>query len=91
MAIAGSGGWRPSNLARLHNGHIEFIAITQNKPPELIVPLAEAVDRLLAGELVTVDVRWPYMSVLRAEVQQRRCTVDKIDEDASGFRPADVF
>lgn len=69
MAIAGAGGWKPSNLARLRNGQIEFIAITQNKPPELIVPLEEASARLLAGELVTVDVRWGYMSALREMVK----------------------
>lgn len=69
MAIAGAGGWKPSNLARLRNGQIEFIAITQNKPPELIVPLEEASARLLAGELVTVDVRWGYMSALREKVE----------------------
>ena len=90
MAIAGSGGWKPSNIAVLKKGRIEYIAITQNKPPELITPLEEAVERLLAGELVTVDVRWPYMSVLRAEVEQRRSTVAKISEDASGPESADA-
>lgn len=69
MAIAGSGGWKPSNIAVLKQGRIELVAITQNKPPELITPLEEAVERLLAGELVTVDVRWPYMSVLREMIK----------------------
>lgn len=65
MAIAGSGGWVPSNWARLRNGRLEFVAITQNKPKELIVPLDEAVDRLQRGEVVTVDARWAYQQALR--------------------------
>lgn len=70
MAIAGAGGWTPSNLAKLRNGRIELIAITQNKPPELVPPVTDAAAALLAGELVTVDVRWAYMSTLRGLVER---------------------
>lgn len=66
MAIAGSGGWIPSNRVKLHNGEIVFTAMTQNKPKEICngdVP--DVVRRLLAGELVTVDIRHEFMSKLR--------------------------
>lgn len=65
MAIAGSGGWTPSNLACLRNGKIHFVAITQNKPPDLIPDVEVAAETLRTGGYVNVDVRWPYMSRLR--------------------------
>ena len=65
MAVAGSGGWIPSNLAILRNGRVEFVTITQNKPRELVTDVTDAAERLRRGEYVTVDVRYPYMSELR--------------------------
>lgn len=70
MAIAGAGGWIPSNWAALHNGSIVFLAITQNKPPDLVPTVEDAATALLAGERVTVDVRWAYMSKLRELLRQ---------------------
>jgi hypothetical protein len=66
MAIAGSGGWIPSNYARLRNGQLEFTGITQNKPRYILPPLDEAARLLLAGETVTVDMRYQATSQLRA-------------------------
>lgn len=67
MAIGGAGGWVPSNVAVLKDGHIVFVAITQNKPKSVVEKdPARAAKLLLAGELVTVDMRHPYQSELRA-------------------------
>jgi hypothetical protein len=68
MAVAGAGGWTPSNGAKLRNGRIEFTAITQNKPPDLVDSLEIASSKLLAGQVATVDVRFEYMSKLRQMV-----------------------
>lgn len=71
MAIAGAGGWIPSNWAALHNGSIIFLAITQNKPPHLVPTVEDAAAALLAGQRVTVDVRWSYISQLRALIAEQ--------------------
>ena len=70
MAIAGSGGWIPSNRIRLQNGEIVFTAMTQNKPKGVLVNDVDEAARLLrAGEAVTVDVRDGFMSQLREALE----------------------
>lgn len=68
MAIAGGG--IPCNTARLKDGVIVFITMTQNRPADLVVKLEESARRLLAGKLVTVDARPPYMNPLRELVEK---------------------
>lgn len=69
MAIAGGG--IPCNTARLKDGVIVFITMTQNRPADQVVELEEAARRLLSGELVTVDARPPYMNPLRELVAKK--------------------
>lgn len=59
MAVAGGG--LPCNTARLRNGRIEFIAITQNRPKDQIPALWLAAKELENGRSTTVDARFPYM------------------------------
>lgn len=66
MAIAGAGGWIPSNRLKLVDGELRFTTITQNKPKEVLCQDAdEAVRRLMAGETVTMDVRHEFLSQVR--------------------------
>lgn len=81
MAIAGGG--IPCNTARLKDGVVEFIAMTQNRPAELVVELEEAARRLLAGETVTVDARWAYMQPLR-ELVAKKSPADADSESGGG-------
>lgn len=68
MAIAGSGGWIPSNQVKLVDGHFWFCGITQNKPRDICNDdPADVARRLLAGETVTMDVRHEFTA------QVRRC------------------
>ena len=61
MAISGSGGWIPSNRVRLVGGRLVFLEITQNKPSTVLVrDPEEVVRRLLAGEDVMMDIRYPF-------------------------------
>lgn len=66
MAIAGSGGWIPSNAVKLVDGHFWFCGITQNKPRGICnnAP-ADVARRLLAGETVTIDVRYEFTQQVR--------------------------
>lgn len=81
MAIAGGG--IPCNTARLKDGVIVFITMTQNRPADLVVELEEATRRLLAGELVTVDVRPPYMNPLR-ELVEKKSPADRLPVGVGG-------
>lgn len=66
MAIAGSGGWIPSNQIRLRDGQLQFCSITQNKPSSVCESdPATAARRLLAGETVTMDIRYPFVTQVR--------------------------
>lgn len=71
MAIAGAGGWIPSNQIRLVAGELRFTTITQNKPKEVLEQDAgAAARRLLAGETVTMDVRHEFMSQVREALNE---------------------
>lgn len=53
----------------MENGRIVYIAITQNKPKDLVDDIDTAAAKLLAGQRATVDVRWNYISELRKRVE----------------------
>ena len=65
MAVSGASGWIPSNQAKLKGGELVFLAITQNKPRWILPSIEKAARLLIAGEAVTVDMRWEAMSKLR--------------------------
>lgn len=61
MAVAGSGGWVPSNRVRLRAGRLVFLELTQNKPSTVLVrDPKEVARRLLAGESVMIDIRYSF-------------------------------
>lgn len=69
MAIAGAGGWIPSNRVRLEDGRLVFCAMTQNKPASvLVMDVDEAARRLLAGETITMDIREGFTSQLKEKL-----------------------
>ena len=71
MAVAGQGGWVPSNSVALRNGEIHFLYITQNKPKSITnQDVRDTANRLLAGEAVTIDVRFPFTTQLRGEIER---------------------
>jgi len=71
MAVAGSGGWIPSNHVSYSGGVFHFHSITQNKPREICnYDVAEVVRLLLAGEVATIDVREEFMSQVREAIAE---------------------
>ena len=67
MAVAGSGGWIPSNRVIARAGRLDFIGgYTQNKPRQVVDDLPTALAKLLAGESAQIDVRHEFQSQLRA-------------------------
>lgn len=66
MAISGAGGWIPSNRVKLQDGDLFFTAMTQNKPKDVLCQDAnEAARRLLAGEVVTMDIRYEFTTAVK--------------------------
>ena len=60
----------PSNHARIVKGELVFLSITQNKPKDIIHDIDTAVQRLLAGETATIDVRQAYTTELRRKLAE---------------------
>lgn len=66
MAVAGSGGWIPSNRMAVRGGRLEVIGgYTQNKPKSVVDDLENATALLLDGKSAQVDMRYPFQSELR--------------------------
>jgi len=58
MAVSGAGGWIPSCGVYLRGGEVKLTPITQNKPKSCVeLDLAVACARILAGEIVQIDMR----------------------------------
>lgn len=58
MAVAGAGGWIPSNFVYLNcENRLTMGGITQNKPPECIDPPNVAAWIVALGGIAHIDVR----------------------------------
>lgn len=58
MAVSGAGGWIPSCGVYLRGGEVRMQSIMQNKPRTAVeLDLAVACARILAGEIVQIDMR----------------------------------
>lgn len=73
MAIAGNNTWVPSNRVKLVGGRLEFVAMTQNKPRDVLERNAEqAARRLLAGETITMDIRDAFTRAVKEAINAQR-------------------
>jgi hypothetical protein len=71
MAVSGSGGWIPSCGVYLWRGEVRLTPITQNKPRSVVeTDIDRAARRIIAGEIVQVDMRGGLYGAVRARVEQ---------------------
>jgi hypothetical protein len=55
MAVAGSGGWKPSRKTKLANNQLTFIGYAQNKPRSVVhMDMHEAAKLLRAGNVIEI-------------------------------------
>lgn len=70
-AVSGASGWIPSCGVYLRGGEVKLTPITQNKPKSCVeLDLAVACQRILAGEIVQIDMRSGNFVTLKRLIQE---------------------
>lgn len=71
MTVAGEGGRIPSCGVYLYRGEVRTLPLTQNKPKSCVeLDLAVACRRILAGEIVQIDMRAGNYVTLKRLIQE---------------------